>query len=68
MKKPILQYDSRGESGNIYWLLANVRRLLQRERRSAEYSKLQDRVFGSHSYEEALAEIRKVVELVDVAQ
>ena len=57
MKKPILQYDSRGESGNIYWLLANVRRLLQRERRSAEYSKLQDRVFGSHSYEEALAEI-----------
>jgi hypothetical protein len=68
MNKPILTYDSRGESGNIFWILAQVRRILQRERRLEEYNGLQDRVFRATSYEKALEEIGKVVELVDTAK
>jgi hypothetical protein len=38
---------------------------MRKQRRITEYNDLRDRVTSSGSYTEALAEIRKVVDLVD---
>ena len=54
MNKPELIYDSRGESGNIFWILGQVRRIMQREHRLSDFSRLMERVQSSGSYKEAL--------------
>ena len=67
MNKPELIYDSRGESGNIFWILGQVRRILQREHRLSDFSRLMERVQSSGSYEEALEIISEEVTLIDTA-
>ena len=63
--KPTIHFRSRHESGNIYWILAAVRRVLQKQRRITDYNNLRDRVTASGSYKEALAIIRGTVNLID---
>lgn len=65
MNKPTVHFNSRGESGNIYWILGAVRTALRKQRRITEYNDLRDRVFASGSYQEALAIIREYVDLID---
>lgn len=65
MQRPEIRFSSRGPSGNIFHILALVREAMRKQRRITEYNDLQDRVTSSGSYTEALAEIRKVVDLVD---
>ena len=67
MKKPTVHFNSRTESGNIYYILALVRHEMQLQRRILDYNALRDRVTASGSYAEALALIREVVDLVDLA-
>ena len=64
-EKPIIHYRSRGESGNIYWILAAVRDALRKQRRITEFNDLRDQVFASGSYQEALGHIGKLVTLID---
>ena len=64
-EKPTMHFRSRHESGNIYWILAAVRRVLQKQRRITDYNNLRDRVTASGSYQEALAIIRERVNLID---
>ena len=64
-QKAVIHFRSCGSSGNIYWILGAVREALRKQRRITEYNDLRDRVTSSGSYTEALAEIRKVVDLVD---
>ena len=66
MKKPTVRFCSRGESGNIFYILGLVRREMQKQRRITEYNDLRDRVSASGSYAEALAIIREYVDLIDV--
>lgn len=68
MKKPTIIYDSRGETGNIYYLIGQLQRIMRKQRRYTDFNNLRDRIFESGSYEEALAIIGEEVELVDIAR
>lgn len=65
MNKPVIHFASRHESGNIYFILALVQTALRKERRITDFNTMRDEVFHSDSYTEALAAIRKYVDLVD---
>lgn len=65
MTKPTVIFSSHGPSGNIYFILGLVRNALQKQSRITDYNNLRDEVFNSASYEEALAAIRKYVDLID---
>jgi hypothetical protein len=65
-KKPRIEFNSRGESGNTIHILCLVRDALRKQRRHQEYSDLRDAVLNSGNYDEALNHLRKKVELVDL--
>ncbi len=64
--KPRVEFDSRGESGNIYCILARVRTVLRDLGRAGEYDEVYRAVTTSGSYREALGHIREKVDLVDL--
>jgi hypothetical protein len=61
----MIQFQSTGQSGNIFWILGAARKELQKQRRITEYNDMWERVQNSQSYEDALSIIREYVELVD---
>lgn len=65
LDKPVIHYRSRGESGNVFWLLGAVSMALKKRRRITEYNDMRDRVLSSGSYPEALAIMKEYVTLVD---
>ena len=67
MERPTIIYDSRGETGNIYYLIGQLQQIMRKQRRYTDFNDLRDRIFESGSYEEALAIIGEEVELVDIA-
>lgn len=66
MKKPVVQFNSIGESGNIFFILAKVRNALRKQSRIQDYNDCWERVQNSHSYEEALKVIREYADLIDL--
>ncbi len=64
--KPKVEFNSMGESGNIYFILARCRAVLRSLRRIQDYNDLYCAVTTSGSYTEALGHIRKVVDLIDL--
>lgn len=62
--KPIVEYEPHGESGNIYWILGKVCRIMRKQRRINAYNELRDRVYEAQSYEEALRIIEEEVTLI----
>ncbi len=68
MGKPILEYNSRGETGNIFWILGQVRRIMRKQQRITAYNELWERVQSSGSYAEALMLIGEEVTLIDTAE
>ena len=68
MEKPTIIYDSRGETGNIYYLIGQLQQIMRKQCRYTDFNNLRDRIFESSSYEEALAIIGEEVELVDIAR
>ena len=68
MNKPTVTYHSRGESGNIFWILGAVAKALKKQRRITDYNECRDRVLSSGSYGEALSIISEYVDLVDLDQ
>ena len=67
MKKPVLMYNSRGPSGSIYWIIGQVRRIMQKQGRIIAYNELWERVQHAGSYKEALEIISEEVTLLDTA-
>lgn len=65
MKKPVLKYESRGPEGKIFWILGQVRRLLQEQNRITTYNELWERVQSADSYNDALQLIGEEVTLID---
>ena len=65
MNKPTVHFKSHGQSGNIYWILAAVRKVLQKQSRITDFNNMWERVQNSGSYTEALAIIREYVDLID---
>lgn len=68
MKKPVLKYESRGPEGNTFWILGQVRRLLQEQNRITTYNELWERVQSADSYNDALQLIGEEVTLIDTAK
>lgn len=64
-KKATVHFHSRGESGNIYAILAKTSAALLKAGRIGEYNGLRDAVTAAGSYREALAKIREKVDLID---
>jgi len=64
MQRPEIRFSSRGPSGNIYWLIGQVRNEMQRQRRIAEYNDMWERIQKT-DYRGALAILREAVDLVD---
>ena len=67
LKKPRVEFDSKGENGNIYNILGLCSKVLRKEQRINDYNTLRDEVYASQSYQEALVKIRKVIDLVDIS-
>lgn len=61
--KPVVEYDPHGHSGNIYWILGEVSKLMRKQRRYTDFNILRDRVFEAQSYDEALQIIGEEVTL-----
>ena len=75
MRKPLLEYDSRGESGNIFAILGELLRIMRHNNNSIpfsvtkqRYEAICQRVFKSKSYEDALRIIGEEVTLIDTAK
>lgn len=66
MTKPKVEFRSRGPEGNIFFILAKVRDALRKQNRITDYNNLWERVQNCKSYQEALSEIRKIVDLTDL--
>ena len=60
-----LHFNSHGESGNIFYILGNVRCIMAKQRRITEYNYMWTAVQNSGSYEAALDIIGKHVPLID---
>jgi hypothetical protein len=66
-KKPTVRFNSRGESGNIFAILVLVEMELKANcEKEVEFTAVKERVTRSRSYAEALAVIRKKVNLIDL--
>ena len=65
--KEALHFNSRGESGNIFFVLGMVRVTMQKQRRITEYNNMWQEVQNSGSYEAALEIIGRHVPLIDDA-
>lgn len=65
MEKPIVEYDLRGESGNIFFILARTKEELRKQKRIQDYNECWERVQASKSYPEALKIISEYVTLVE---
>ena len=65
--KEALHFNSRGESGNIFFVLGMVRTVMQKQRRITEYNDMWQEVQNSGSYESALEIIGQHVPLIDDA-
>ena len=68
MPKDKVVFDKNGESGNIYAILGQAQLILRKERRINDFNEMRDRVYESHSYEDALNVIGKYVELEDISK
>lgn len=66
MKKPTIEFESCGESGNIYHVLGLVRNALRKQQRIQDYNDCMERVLNLDSYKTALGIIREYVKLVDL--
>lgn len=65
MKKQVLHFQSRHESGNIFWILGKVRMIMQKERKITAYNDMWQEVQNCGTYEEALKIISHHVILAD---
>ncbi len=63
----MIHFNSRGASGNIFAVLAEVRKVMRKERRIIEYNDMWEEVQNSGSYEAALEIIGRHVPLTDDA-
>lgn len=66
IETPRIEYDSQGESGNIYHILAQCQKALRKQYRIDDYNTLRDRVYESKSYEDALAIVSEYIDLIEV--
>ncbi len=68
MNKITIHYNSKGESGNIFWILHAIREECKLNGiKPMFFKEMQERVFAASSYDEALSIISENVNLIDTA-
>ena len=63
----VVRFDRRGESGNIFYIIATASLALRLECRDSDANQMRTRVMMSKSYDEALEIIAEYVDLVEDA-
>lgn len=66
VEDPIIYFNSQSESGNIFFILASVRKELKKQQRMTDFNILSEKIHNSHSYKEALDIVREYVNLIDL--
>ena len=66
MSKPVIKYSPRGATGNIYWIVGQLRNIMRQQRRIDAFNRLWERVQMANSYDDALKIISEEVDLVEV--
>lgn len=66
MTRPQIEFHSSGPEGNIFYILGKVRDALRKQSRITDYNNLWEKVQNCKSYQEALSEIRQIVDLTDL--
>lgn len=64
--RPTVKFDSRGETGNIFWIMGACRQALLKVHHIADANIIIEEVPKCGSYEDALVLIRKYVNLEDI--
>lgn len=64
MKKAVIHFESRHETGNIYWIMGKVRDIMRKERRITDWNNAWERIQKT-DYAGALAILRELVDLID---
>ena len=64
MAKAVIHFQSRHESGNIYWIMGKVRDIMRKERRITDWNNAWERVQQT-DYAGALKILRELVDLID---
>lgn len=64
MAKEVIHFQSRHESGNIYWIMGKVRDIMRKERRITDWNNAWERIQKT-DYAGALAILRELVDLID---
>lgn len=62
---PFVSFHSRGQSGNIFWILGAAKGVMHKQRRITEFNDMWEAVQKSGSYDEALQIIGQHVLLRD---
>jgi len=65
-QKPIIEYSVHGETGNIFWILGQLRDIMRKQRRIDAFNQIWDRVQKAGSYDTALKIISEEAELREV--
>ena len=65
--KPVVYYDPKSESGNIFYILAKVRVELRKQRRIQDFNDCWERVQKCSNYKKALKIINEYVELKEIS-
>lgn len=66
MKNGMIEFHSKGPTGNIYYIIGQARNILRKQSRIVEYNEMWEKIEASTSYLEALKIISKHVDLVDL--
>ena len=64
MAKEVIHFQSRHESGNIYWIMGKVRDIMRKERRITAWNNAWERIQKT-DYAGALEILRELVDLID---
>lgn len=64
MPKAVIHFQSRHETGNVYWIMSKVRDQMQREHRITDWNNAWERIQQT-DYDGALAIMRELVDLID---
>lgn len=66
ISKNKIKYDSQGSSGNIFFILAKVKLVMEQEGKGELFKEVSERVYTSTSYKEALKIIKEYVHIEDI--
>jgi len=64
MDKPVIHFRSSHETGNIYWIMGQVRDIMRKQRRITDWNNAWERIQKT-DYASALQILRELVDLID---